>query len=110
MTSRFITCGCFLALLAPAIAQGQTAIPVNQLTPATPVERLALDTAVQLAVDNNRQLKSAMLQVENAGDQIAIARSRRLPSFDTEVNASQLLSPVTFSFPKGAFGDFPGTG
>ena len=30
--------------------------------------------------------------------------------FDTEVSASQLLTPVGFSFPQGAFGTFPGTG
>jgi len=48
--------------------------------------------------------------VANADDQIAIARTRRLPVFSTEAQASQLLSPVSFSFPAGSFGAFPATG
>jgi len=63
-----------------------------------------------MAVDNNRKLQAAILQVEKAEADVAVARTRRLPVFETQVNASQLLTPVGFSFPRGAFGDFPGTG
>ena len=41
---------------------------------------------------------------------MAVARTRRLPTFQTEATASQLLTPVDFAFPQGAFGDFPGIG
>jgi outer membrane protein len=100
MTKHFVTWG-LLAGLLPGIAAAQT---------ARPAERLSLAQAVQLAVENNRQLGSARLQIANAEDQIAIARTRRLPIFSTEAQASQLLSPVSFAFPAGSFGEFPATG
>jgi len=101
MTKRLVT-WCLLAGLTPGVAGAQTA--------ARPAERLSLEQAVQIAVEHNRQLVSARLQVANADDQIAIARTRRLPVFSTEAQASQLLSPVSFSFPAGSFGAFPATG
>jgi outer membrane protein len=55
-------------------------------------------------------LQSARLQVEKAADDVAVARTRRLPVFGTDGQASQLLTPVSFAFPRGSFGDFPGIG
>jgi outer membrane protein TolC len=92
-----------LAVLVPATARGQSR--ETEL-----LERLSLENAVRLALQNNRQLQSARLEVEQAEANLAAARTRRLPVFSTEVNASQLLTPVDFAFPRGAFGDFPGTG
>ena len=66
--------------------------------------------AVRTAVESNRQLQAARLRVEKADADVAAARTRRLPLFETEVHASQLLTPVDFAFPRGAFGDFAGTG
>jgi outer membrane protein len=101
MTKRLST-WCLLAALMPGVAAAQTT--------ARPSERLSLEQAVQLAVENNRQLGSARLQIAKADDQVAIARTRRLPVFSTETQASQLLSPVSFAFPAGSFGEFPATG
>ena len=101
MTMR-ITVPCVFALSLPAIAAGQ---PVPDSA-----ERLSLETAIRLATDDNRQLQTARLQIEKADADLAAARTRRLPVFETEATASQLLSPVDFAFPQGAFGDFPGTG
>jgi outer membrane protein TolC len=94
--------GC-LTLLIPTVVSGQ---PVSD----APAERLSLETAIRIAVENNRQLQTARLQVEKADADVVAARTRRLPVFETEVTASQLLSPVDFAFPQGAFGDYPGTG
>ena len=55
-------------------------------------------------------MQTALLQVEKAEAELATARSRRLPVFETEVSASQLVTAVDFAFPQGAFGTFPGTG
>jgi outer membrane protein len=100
-TTRFIWG--FVAALMPAVAVAQT-------TPWSASERLPLETAIRLAVEHNRQLASARLQVEKAEDQIAIARTHRLPVFSIEGTASQLLAPVSFSFPKGAFGEYANIG
>ena len=101
MTSR-LTMMCLLALLAPAASVAQPA-------PAR-VDRLTLADAVRIAVAHNRAIQSARLDVESAEDAVASARTRRLPIFQTEVRGSQLVTPVDFAFPRGAFGDFPGTG
>lgn len=93
----------FVLVLLPAVASAQS-------TTVTITERLSLDRAVQLAVENNRQIQSAALQLQKASEDVGIARSRRLPVFDIQGQASQLLTPVDFAFPQGAFGDFPGVG
>jgi outer membrane protein TolC len=100
MTPRILIGLIILSATAQASAQSLTAA----------AERLSLDAAVGLAVDNNRQLQTARLQIDKAEAEVATTRTRRLPAFDTEVNASQLLSPVDFSFPQGAFGIYPGVG
>ena len=102
MTTRILA-SCVLALGFPALAAAQ---PVS----GDAAERLSLDTAIRIAVENNRQLQTALLQVDKAGADVAAARTRRLPVFETEVTASQLLSPVDFGFPQGAFGEYPGIG
>lgn len=101
MTTR-IAVSCLLALAVPALAAAQPSLAAG--------ERLSLEAAVRTAVENNRQLQTARLQIEKAEADLAVARTRRLPVFETEVTASQLLSPVDFAFPQGAFGDFPATG
>lgn len=98
-----ITTLCLAASLLPALSSGQP-------MPAAMSQRLSLETAVQLAVEHNRQLRNAQLEIEQADDAVAIARTRRLPAFETEASVSQLVTPIDFSFPRGAFGDFPGTG
>ena len=90
-------------LLLPVPVAGQTAA-------SAPAERLDLDTAIRLAVENNRMLASARLQVARADETLAASRTRRLPSFETSVQGSELLTPVSFAFPQGSFGTFPGVG
>jgi outer membrane protein len=81
-----------------------------QSAPTALSERLTLDAALKMAVDNNRQVQTARLEVDKADANLASTRTRRLPIFETEVTASQLMSPVDFSFPQGAFGTFAATG
>jgi outer membrane protein len=102
MTGR-VAIYCLAACLMPALVAGQG-------TQASSLEHLSIEAAVRAALDNNRQIRTAMLQVEKAEQELAVARTRRLPVFQAEVTASQLLTPVNFAFPRGAFGDFPGTG
>jgi len=104
MTRRLVT-ACVIALLAPAGVAAQSPGDGD-----TTLEQLSLERAVQIALENNRDLQSARLQVSKAEDDLGAARTRRLPAFDTEVNLSQLLTPVQFGFPKGAFGEYPGVG
>lgn len=71
---------------------------------------LSLDEAIALALAGNRTLQSATLEIAKAEQQVADARSRRYPVFSVETQAAQLLTPVSVTFPAGAFGDYSGTG
>jgi outer membrane protein len=105
MMTRAAACALAACLLPAHLA----ADPAPAAAPRA-AERLTLAAAIRMAVEQNVELQSAELQIEKADAALATARSRRLPTFDAEISASQLLSPVEFSFPKGAFGTFPGTG
>jgi len=84
---------------APA-AQGQEA----------QAEVLTLEHAVALALGENRQVKSASIEVEKYSDKLAALRTRRLPEFKFTTLASQLLTPMSFTFEQGVFGSLPGIG
>src|SRR5215813_2575159 len=89
-----------LAMLATAIAAQENTSP-NLLT---------LDDAIHLALASNRSLNIASLEVDKSKLEISEFKTKRLPSFSTSVLGSQLLTEVSFTFKKGTFGDFPGTG
>jgi outer membrane protein TolC len=88
----------FLMLAAAPVAQAQDA------------PRLSLDDAIRLALANNRSVANAALNIDKAANDVATARSRRLPQFQVELQASQLLQPIDMTFPRGAFGTFEGIG
>ena len=71
---------------------------------------LALEDAISQAKARNRQLKIEKLNADSSKLDIAIAKSKRLPSLSTDIYGSSLLSDLSFEFEKGAFGDFPSTG
>ncbi len=71
---------------------------------------LTLEQAVSIAHANNRSVKNAQLVASIDEDQIAEARTYRFPSLNLYALGSQLLTPVDFSFQRGAFGSFPGIG
>lgn len=102
MTRHLALC-CIIASLLPAMAAGQ---PVTG--PAS--EPLSLEAAIRIAVENNRTLETARLQVLKAEDDLAATRTRKFPSLETTLSGSQLLTPVSFAFPQGSFGDYPGIG
>ena len=102
MRTRIAACSVVSMLVAAAAA----AQPARVVT----TRHLSLDAATRMAIENNRHLQTARLQVEKADADVAVARTRRLPAFETEATGSYLLSPVQFGFPQGAFGDFPATG
>jgi len=75
---------------------------------AAPV--LTLQQAVNVAMENNRPLKSATLEVEKAGYATDAARTRRFPALNILGISGTRLSESKFEFNQGAFGTFPGIG
>jgi len=84
-------------------ARGQQTAPPH-------AELLTLEGAISLALRENRTVRSARLEVDNFEDRLGTLRTRRLPSFKVTTLVSQPLTRLNFSFKKGAFGTFPGTG
>ena len=78
--------------------------------PALPAEVLTVDQAVQIALANNRNLKIVSLGLDSSKEKLAAEKTRRLPSFNTYVFASQLLQPINFTVQAGQFGTYPGIG
>jgi outer membrane protein len=99
-----------LLLFVFALLFASTVNALGQQPAASVGESLTLEQAINLALSENRQLKHADLEVKKYGDRIAATRTLKLPSFKVEAQASQLLTPLNFTFEKGAFGTFEATG
>jgi outer membrane protein len=65
---------------------------------------LTLSQAVQLAVDHNRPVKIAQLDITKARWQVAQAKSKRFPEISTYFFGSGNLTSPSFTFRKGVFG------
>jgi outer membrane protein TolC len=89
-------------LLVPASLHSQP--------PKTAAEELTLEQAVVLALQGNRDVRIAQLGIEKSVNEVAVARTYRLPSFDLNVFEGQFLAPVNFVVPAGTWGVYPATG
>jgi outer membrane protein len=86
-------------------------VPVGLFAQETPsVDVLRLDQAVAMALDSNRQLKIAALDVDKGQERVAEARTKRLPSFSTYALESQLITSLDFTVRAGQFGTFNAVG
>ncbi len=69
-----------------------------------PAPLLTLDDAIQLAIANNRSLKIASLNIDVSKWQVAAAKTKRLPAFNTYLFGSGQLVPLDFTFKEGSLG------
>ena len=74
-----------VVLLLPASVSAQG-------IPPGPTEVLSLEQAVALALENNRTVKNAELEVSKAEDRLAVARTHRLPSLNFNAFSSLLFN------------------
>lgn len=73
-------------------------------------ETLTLEEAIRYGLDKNRQAQNAAWEVDKIEDQIAAARTKRLPALELYVVESRLLKTMEFEFNKGVFGNYSGVG
>jgi outer membrane protein TolC len=102
-----------MSLTRQALLATLVAVPIGlsaQGQDTRAVEVLELDRAVTMALDNNRQLKIAALDVERAQERVAEARTKRLPALNTYVLGSHLITPLDFTVRAGQFGLYSGIG
>lgn len=65
---------------------------------------LTLSHAIQLAIDHNRPVKIAQLDITKARWQVAQAKTKRFPEINTYFFGSGNLTSPSFTFKKGIFG------
>ncbi len=85
-------------------------IPARADEPAPAAEVLTLEQAVRLALEGNRDVRNAALEVVKAESELGAFKTKALPYFNLYAIESKTLDDVNVRVPAGAFGDFPGTG
>jgi outer membrane protein TolC len=109
MRKYLFICSIALCLCFNANAAMQHAERPEKST-APSEEIITLEQTINLALENNRLIKNAALEISKSNEQIAAARTRRYPVFSLSVLGARLLQTTTFEFPKGSMGSFPGIG
>jgi outer membrane protein len=94
-----------LMILVVASPIGSFAQQGSQVVPL-----LTLDDAVSIALSNNRLVKNSALEAQKYDFQVSTIRSERLPHFQFSALGGELLQPFDFTFAKGVFGTYSGTG
>jgi outer membrane protein TolC len=78
----------------PAIALLVTASSVRAQPPAQTPELLTIERAVDMAIEQNRDVRNAALDVERARDQTAVTNTKRWPAMKVNLLESMLLSQI----------------
>ncbi|MBV9957970.1 MAG: TolC family protein, partial [Acidobacteria bacterium] len=97
-----------ILLSSATLALGQA--PEPQPPPAPAAERLTLEQAIDIALQDNRPMKNARLELDNYQDRLAGLKTKRLPSFKVSSLVAQPLTGFDLTFEKGTFGTFASTG
>jgi len=71
---------------------------------------LTLEKAVAIALENNRPLRTASLEVARASEKTAAAGTARLPALNLFGATGSLLTTTHFQFNQGSLGTLPGVG
>ena len=82
----------------------------SRQAPAGSPEVMTLEQSVALALEQNRPIRVAALEVEKLDENVSAFRTHRLPSFSVAMLGSSLLTTVGFEFKQGVFGTYPGVG
>jgi outer membrane protein TolC len=80
------------------------------LVPSLGAQELKLEDALQLAIDHNRQLATAKLEVAKAGEQFAAFHANLFPAVKVSADLSQQLRPIEYTIARGQLGDYASTG
>ncbi len=78
--------------------------------PACGAEILPLQDAISMAIDNNRIVQIAELEVAKSEHEVNVAKTYRKPQFEVTAQEGMLLTDVEVTIPRGAMGVYPSTG
>ncbi len=93
--------GCLFTLPGLAAAQGTLELTVEVLT---------LEQAVTIALQQNRDVQSAALEVGKAEAQRRATQTARLPNLQFNLTEAYPLTPIDLKFRQGDLGTLPGVG
>lgn len=102
-----------LVLLARAQnpASRSAALAVEETTGQQPaLPELTLEQAIELAVANNSELKTARLETQRAADDLAANKTRRFANTQVIGLGAQLVTRPSVTFPAGSLGVYSATG
>jgi outer membrane protein len=97
-------------VVAVTLLATATSLTAAAEEPAATPDVLTVDQAVQIALANNRDLKIVSLGLDSSKEKLAAEKTRRLPSFNTYIFGSQVLTPFSFTVQAGQFGTYAATG
>ncbi len=97
--------GLYVVLSLPGVA-----LAASPVAPDARGEILTIEQSVRLALEGNRDIRNAALEVANAEDELRTYRTKGLPQFSLYALESRSLEDIKVNVPAGAFGDFPATG
>jgi outer membrane protein TolC len=89
---------------------GLIVLSVYGVVRAQSTESLTLDQAIDLALRNNHAIKIAELEVGRANEDIAVAKTARLPSLHAYTLVSENLAKNDLKVPNPAANQFPALG
>ena len=99
---------CLLAIII--LLASPFGVPAQQGATAASSEVLTLDEAIALGLRDNREVMNARLGIGKAEDDVAAARTYRLPKFEFNALAGQQLISPDFTFTKGVLGNYANVG
>jgi outer membrane protein len=104
-----------LAVAAPGRADAPSGEPQAAATYGEPPAEaeagvLTVDEAVALALQSNRGVAVAAMNVDRAEQRVQAARTKRLPSLELQATGGTTLNTIRVSYPEGAFGNYPPIG
>jgi outer membrane protein len=93
---------CTLSLLLAAWVLSACALAAG--TSDATARALTLGEALNIALDENRGIKNAELEVAKAADRVAAIRTHRLPKLHLDLSESYNLTPQSYNFKSGSLG------
>jgi len=105
--TRLVLICSILAGIYPGMVVGQ---PQQTLSGDGDAPVLTLDEAVNLALQQNWNVKNSVLEVQKQDFEVSTARSRRKPQFQFTMLGGELLHSFDFTIPQGSLGTFASTG
>lgn len=87
-----------------------TIVVTFALTVAAKADTLTLEQALDLAMENNRTIRSAAISSQKEQDKLAATRTRQFPNFSVYALGAQQLKSFDFTLEKGVLGEYGATG